>query len=176
MGASPFSKLTPFWKQTQLLNVVIDTPKAAPFKLKFDQAAKVFRVHKAMPLGFAFPFNFGFVPSTLGADGDSLDVLVLTDHVLPIGSVILGKLVAVLEAVQIEGRQKQRNDRLMAVPIEVVSLKPMLPEVVFNSTLRTAVSEFFIKYNELQGRVFRPLRYRPASQAVGLVLKHSVGD
>jgi hypothetical protein len=71
--------LQPFFERTQLVNLVIDTPKAAPFKLKFDEEAKVFRVHKAMPLGIVFPFNFGFVPSTRGSDGEPLDVLLLTD-------------------------------------------------------------------------------------------------
>jgi inorganic pyrophosphatase len=42
---------------------VIDTPKGAPFKLKFDEKSQVFLVHKAMPLGFTFAFNFGFLPS-----------------------------------------------------------------------------------------------------------------
>jgi inorganic pyrophosphatase len=90
--------LQPFFERTQLVNILIDTPKAAPFKLKFDEKAKVFRVHKAMPLGFAFPFNFEFVPSTSGGDGDPLDVLLLTDFVLPTGALILGKLISVLEA------------------------------------------------------------------------------
>jgi inorganic pyrophosphatase len=115
------------------------------------------------------------VPSTLGDHGDTLDVLVLTDHQLPVGSVIVGELVAVLEAMQIEGRQKQRNDRLIATPIEILSRKPMLPEVVLNSKLKRAVSEFFVKYNELQGRVLQPRRYGSASHAVGLVRKHSLG-
>ena len=80
--------LKPFLEKTQLVNVVIDTPKASPFKLKFDEEFQVFRVHKAMPVGFVFPFNFGFVPSTRGGDGDPLDVLLLTDHIMPIGTVV----------------------------------------------------------------------------------------
>jgi inorganic pyrophosphatase len=30
-----------------------------------------------MPEGFTFPFEFGFVPSTIGEDGDPIDVLIL---------------------------------------------------------------------------------------------------
>jgi inorganic pyrophosphatase len=176
MDSSLVSKLPAFWETTQLVNVIIDTTKAAPFKIRFDEKIQIFRIHKAMPLGFVFPFNLGFVPSTRGGDGDALDVLILTDHVLPIGCVVLGELVAVLEATQIEGPQKQRNDRLIAIPIELVSRKPMLPEVIFDKNLRAAISKFFIKYNELQGRVFRPLRYRPASHAVALVREHAIDN
>lgn len=122
-----------------------------------------------MPLGFVFPFNFGFVPSTVGRDGDPLDVLVLTDHIFPLGCVILGKVIAVLDAIQTEGRRKQRNDRLIAIPMEQESRKPMLPGTTFDTGLRTTVREFFVKYNELQGRVFRPLRYGSAAEALDIV-------
>ena len=44
----------PFLEKTQLVNVVIDTPKNSSFKLKFDEESQVFRVHKAMPVGFVF--------------------------------------------------------------------------------------------------------------------------
>jgi inorganic pyrophosphatase len=167
--------LPPFFEETHLVNILIDTPKAAPFKLKFDEEAKVFRVHKAMPLGFVFPFNFGFVPSTRGGDGDPLDVLLLTNFVLPTGALILGKLIAVLEAEQVDRNQKQRNDRLIAIPVEVRSHEPMLPVVAFSSGLKKAVSEFFVKYNELQGRTFRPLRYAGPSRAIRIVRKASLG-
>jgi inorganic pyrophosphatase len=30
-----------------------------------------------LPEGMMFPFDFGFIPSTLGEDGDPLDILVL---------------------------------------------------------------------------------------------------
>jgi inorganic pyrophosphatase len=86
-----------------------------------------------MPLGSVFPFNFGFVPSTRGGDGDPLDVLLLTDFVLPTGALILGKLIAVLEAEQVDRNQKQRNDRLIAIPVGVRSHEPMLPVVAFSS-------------------------------------------
>jgi inorganic pyrophosphatase len=163
------SLLPPFFEKTQLVNVVIDTPKAAPYKLKFDEGSQIFRVHKALPLGFAFLFNFGFVPSTRGGDGDPLDVLLLTDFILPPGAVVLGKLIAMLEAEQDDGSGKQRNDRLIAIPIELASHAPMLPVVEFGRALKTAIREFFVKYNELQGRKFRPIRYLGPASAIRLV-------
>jgi inorganic pyrophosphatase len=165
------AKLPPFYEQSSLVNIVLDTPKGAPYKLKYEERAGIFRVHKALPLGLAFPFNFGFVPSTLGGDGDPLDVLLLTDYTMPIGAILLGKLISVLEAEQTENKKKQRNDRLIAMPIELVSRKPMQPIVEFNSALKTAIVDFFIKYNELQEKTFHPLRFATARRAVESVRK-----
>jgi len=33
-----------------------------------------------LPAGMAFPYDFGFIPSTLAEDGDPTDVLVLMDE------------------------------------------------------------------------------------------------
>lgn len=165
---SPFAiaKLPAFYEKSNLVNVVIDTPKASPYKLKYEEKSGIFRVHKALPLGLAFPFNFGFLPATQGGDGDPLDVLLLTEYIMPAGSIVLGQIVSVLEAEQIENKKKERNDRLIAIPIELISRKPMQPVVEFNSVLKTAIVDFFIKYNELQKKTFRPLRYAPASRAI----------
>ena len=35
---------------------------------------------RVLPEGIVFPYDFGFVPSTKGSDGDPIDVLVLVDE------------------------------------------------------------------------------------------------
>src|SRR6202007_1497688 len=104
MYSQGIAELPAFDPRTNLLNVVIETPLGATVKLKYDERAGIFRAHKAMPLGFTFPFNFGFVPRTASGDGDPLDVLLLNTHAMPPGTVVLGKITSVLEAEQIEGK------------------------------------------------------------------------
>jgi inorganic pyrophosphatase len=64
-----------------------------------------------------FPYDFGFIPSTLGEDGDPLDVLVLMDAPVVAGCVIRGRLIGVMKARQRDKGEKEwvRNDRLIAV-------------------------------------------------------------
>jgi inorganic pyrophosphatase len=163
------TNLPAFHERSQFVNIVLDTPKGSPYKLKYEEGTGIFRLHKALSLGLVFPFNFGFVPSTLGDDGDALDVLIINDYVMPTGAVVLGQLISVLEATQSQDNQTQRNDRLIAVPIGLASRKPMQPVVEFNSALKKAIVDFFVKYNELQGRTFRPIRYASLRQANRIV-------
>lgn len=37
-------------------------------KLKYDEDSNVFRAHKALPVGFTFPFNFGFVAKAIAGE------------------------------------------------------------------------------------------------------------
>jgi hypothetical protein len=67
------------------VNIVIETPKGARAKMKYDEEADVFRFEKLLPVGHAFPFDFGFLPATLGGDGDPLDVLLIGEEPAPVG-------------------------------------------------------------------------------------------
>ena len=89
----------PTWVEGHL-NVVIETPKNQPNKLTYDIAAGAMRLGKVLPIGMVFPFDFGFLPSTRGADGDPLDVLVLMDAPTPPGCLVDARLVGVLRCVQ----------------------------------------------------------------------------
>jgi inorganic pyrophosphatase len=59
-----------------LHTVIVETPKGSRNRLAFDPEERVFALKKVLPPGMAFPYDFGFVPSIQGDDGDPLDVLV----------------------------------------------------------------------------------------------------
>ena len=61
------------------LNVIIETPKGSQNKYTYEPRFGAFILGGVLPAGAVFPFDFGFVPSTLAADGDPVDVLVLMD-------------------------------------------------------------------------------------------------
>ena len=85
-------------KKTGHLNVIIETPKGSGNKYKFDEEKKVFKLSKAMPVGAVFPFDFGFIPSTLAPDGDPLDILVLMDAPVFVGCLMEVRLLGVIAA------------------------------------------------------------------------------
>jgi inorganic pyrophosphatase len=61
------------------LTVIIETPKGSQNKYTYEPRSGAFALDGVLPAGAVFPFDFGFVPSTIGEDGDPLDVLVLMD-------------------------------------------------------------------------------------------------
>src|SRR5882762_5671412 len=58
---------------------IIETPKGCRNKFDYEADSGLFMLAGLLPEGMMFPFDFGFVPSTLGEDGDPLDILVLMD-------------------------------------------------------------------------------------------------
>lgn len=70
-----------------------------------------------LPEGMLFPFDFGFVPSTLGDDGDPLDIMVLMDAPAHVGCLIDVRIIGIIEAKQTEDGKTKSNDRLLGVAV-----------------------------------------------------------
>ena len=91
-GLADPTKLKPFTKKAEenatgtaksgeeLLQVIIETPKSSRNKYSFDPEQRIYVLKTSLPAGMCFPYDFGFVPRTLGGDGDPLDVLELWDQ------------------------------------------------------------------------------------------------
>src|SRR5438552_3284376 len=153
------------------LNVVIDTPKGARNKYKFDEETGQWRLSKILPVGMSFPYGFGFIPSTRGEDGDPIDVVVLMDEPVFPGCVIPARLIGVLEAEQLEAGETVRNDRLFAVAETPSNPAPYRSLEQVSRQLLDEIEHFFICYNQMEGRIFKPLSRRGADRAQELLKK-----
>ena len=100
------TELTPFTDDGRSVHVIIETPKGSRNKFAFDEKQKVFRLKKVLPVGMAFPYDFGFVPSTRAEDGDPIDVLVLMDEPAFPGCVLDCRVIGIIEGD--EGRKKEK--------------------------------------------------------------------
>jgi inorganic pyrophosphatase len=89
-----------------LFQVIIETPKGSRNKYAFDPEQKIFKLKTVLPSGMAFPYDFGFLPSTRGDDGDPLDVLVLMDEPAFPGCLLKCRLIGVIEGEQ-KGKKKK---------------------------------------------------------------------
>lgn len=167
---SPFEKLKPFDEETGELNVVVETPKNSRNKYAFDEKLGIFVLKGVLAAGHSFPFDFGFIPNTLGGDGDPLDVLVLMDEAAFAGCLVPSRLIGVIEAEQTELDGKvERNDRLIAVSSNSKTHAELKSINDLNETLIDQIEHFFISYNEAKGKNFKPLGRFGARKAKSLV-------
>jgi inorganic pyrophosphatase len=163
-------KLNPFDEETEELNVIIDTPKDSRNKYKYDEKLGLFKLSGVLAVGHSFPYDFGFIPQTLGGDGDALDVLVLMDESAFVGCLVPSRLIGVIEAEQTERDGKtERNDRLIAVATDSKTHENIKTINDLNKTLVEQIEHFFISYNEAKGKNFKPLGRFGARKAKSLV-------
>jgi inorganic pyrophosphatase len=150
-----FIEMSAFSKSGDL-NVIIDTPKGSRNKFKYDVELGLFKLGSVLPAGALFPFDFGYLPSTKGGDGDPLDVLVLMDEPAFVGCLVLSRLIGVIRADQTEDQETTRNDRLIAVAAASRHHSDIHSLDQINENLVREIEHFFISYNTIKGKEFKP--------------------
>ena len=75
--------LGPGDKAPEEFYVVIEIPAyGPPVKYEVDKDTGLLMVDRFMNVAMSYPANYGFIPGTLGGDGDPVDVLVMPDGAL----------------------------------------------------------------------------------------------
>jgi len=175
MKAFALHELDPRGSGAHRIAVVVDTPRGSRNKYKYDETLGLFRLSRILPAGMSFPYDFGSVPQTRAADGDALDVLILTEAATFVGCVLMVRLLGVLRATQKEKGRSIRNDRLIAVPETEVN-RPRIRDLrELDPDRMHDIEEFFISYNRAQGREFSP-RQRLGSNAAYRVLDEAIRE
>lgn len=130
------------------VNAVIEIPQGSVHKYEYDKQLHVFRLDRTLYSPVHYPGDYGFVPSTLGQDGDPLDILVLVDAPSFPGCVMEVRPIGVLRMVD----QGNNDEKILAV----VENDPVYREIhdssqVFPHLLRE-IEHFFSIYKNLEGK------------------------
>ncbi len=163
-----FDKLSVF-NEVGELNVIVDTPKGSRNKYKFDEDLGLFKLGGVLAVGHTFPFDFGYIPNTLGGDGDPLDVLILMDEPAFVGCLIPSRLIGVIQAKQTEDGKTEVNDRLIAIAANARAHSDVKSLRDLNKTLVDEIEHFFVSYNEAKGKEFEPTGRAGAQKAKRIV-------
>jgi inorganic pyrophosphatase len=162
----PAAVLPPFGADGATLNVIVETSKGSRNKITFDPERGLYELTGVLPVGASFPYDFGFVPSTLGDDGDPLDVLVLMDEPTFAGCLVPARLIGVITARQQErGGPVERNDRLVAVAAKSRTHEQVRGLSDLGDALLDEIEHFFVSYNEIKGKRFEPTGRKGARAA-----------
>ena len=163
-----YLRLEPFDPETGDVRVIVETPKGSRSKFGYDEELGLFKLTGLLPAGASFPYDFGFIPSTLGEDGDPIDVLLLLDEAVFTGCLVPARPLGVIEAEQTERNgESMRNDRIIAVAAKSLAHRSLksLEEMERNAgevVLLEEIEHFFISYNTFKGKEFKPLgRFGP---------------
>ena len=144
------------WKaKKRQCKAIIETPKGRRNKFDYDPEFRMFELGGLLPEGMAFPFDFGFIPSTLADDGDPLDVMVLMDEPAHVGCMLDVRIIGVIEAQQTEKGKTTQNDRVMGVAIHSYNHNHIHSVDDVEKTLLDQVEDFFVAYNKVRGKKFK---------------------
>ena len=138
-----------------ICRTIIETPRGCRSKFDYDGDSGLFMLGGLLPEGMLFPFDFGFLPSTLGEDGDPLDIMVLMDAPAHVGCLMDVRVIGIITAEQTEDGKTESNDRLLGVAVHSYNHENLNSIADVSKTILDQVEEFFVSYNKQRGKKFR---------------------
>ena len=154
-------------KAPQLINAVIEIPLQCSSKYEYDKELGVFRLDRNLYSPVHYPGDYGFIPSTLGDDGDPLDVLVLVDTPSFPGCVMEVRPIGALEMID----QGKGDEKILCVGAgnprynDVTNYQEIYPHIL------KEITHFFATYKDLEGKRVEVHGWRDANVARELVTR-----
>lgn len=153
------------------INVIVEVPIGGePIKYEMDKASGTLIVDRMLYTAMRYPGNYGFIPHTLSADGDPIDVLIANSRPIIPGAICNCRPIAVLRMEDEAGE----DEKIIAVPSEKIS--PLyrkvnsfsdLPEILIER-----IAHFFEHYKDLEkGKWVKISRWGDAAEARDLIVK-----
>lgn len=131
------------------INVIVEVPLGGePIKYEMDKDAGTLFVDRFLYTPMRYPGNYGFVPHTLSADGDPIDVLVCNTRAIAPGAVMNCRPIGVLVMEDDGGG----DEKIVAVPSSKLTQRY---DHIKNATdlpdISTAqIEHFFNHYKDLE--------------------------
>jgi inorganic pyrophosphatase len=98
----------------EFIEVMVEIPKGSRNKYEYDHERHVMRLDRRLFSATVYPADYGFVPDTLGEDGDPLDALVLLDDPTFPGCLVRARPVGVFWM----SDEKGPDAKIICVPVD----------------------------------------------------------
>ena len=128
------------------VNAIIEIPKGTRTKYEYDPQLGIFRLDRVLYSSMFYPTAYGFLPSTLAADGDPVDILILISEPLDVGVMVEAWPIGLLKMRD----EKGEDDKVLAVATHDRSYREIRElEHVAEDELRL-IEHFFRTYKTLE--------------------------
>ena len=131
--------------------MIVEIPKNSANKYEYDVELGVFKVDRPLYSPMHYPGDYGFIPGTLGDDGDPMDVITLVEQPTFTGCLMEVRPLGMLDMIDSE----QADQKILAVPARDPRFEQMLRIEDLPAHTRIEIEHFFQIYKELEGKTVR---------------------
>ena len=144
---SLYSQVSPGTNLPSIVNAIVEIPRGRRSKFEVDKTTGLLKLDRYLFASSHYPGDYGFIPQTLAADGDPLDILVMVNEPTFSGCLIEARVVGMFRM-----KDKGADDyKVLGVPNadplfgHVKKLEDVPPHFL------REVEHFFGTYKQLEG-------------------------
>jgi inorganic pyrophosphatase len=135
-------------KAPQVVNGLIEIPQGSRTKYEIDKKTGLLKLDRIIYSSFHYPINYGFIPQTLGLDGDPLDILVLcSESIQPlclVEATVIGNMQMIDTGVQ--------DDKIIAVAANDPSVNHLTDISQMPQHFIAVLKNYFEQYKVLENK------------------------
>ncbi len=128
------------------LTIIVEIPKGSRNKYEWDHELNALKLDRFLFSSMVYPTDYGFVPDTLGLDGDPLDAMVCVSEATFPGCMIEVKPIALFKMQDDKGI----DDKVLCVPLQDPSWNKLERLDDLPDQLRDEIAHFFSVYKDLE--------------------------
>ncbi|RYY97301.1 MAG: inorganic diphosphatase [Chitinophagaceae bacterium] len=152
-------------KAPQRVNALIEIPQGSRTKYEIDKETGLLRLDRVIYSSFHYPVNYGFIPQTLGLDGDPLDILVLCSQSIQALCLVDATIIGNMQMID----NGEEDDKIIAIATKDPSVSHMkeiddLPRHFFNE-----LKNYFEQYKVLENKEVVIEDFQPREVAYKIV-------
>jgi inorganic pyrophosphatase len=152
----------------ELVNAIIEIPTNERNKYELDKELGIFRLDRVLYSAVHYPGDYGFIPRTLGDDGDPLDILVLSTIPFFTGCLVEARPIGVFNLVD----KGKGDEKVLAVPVGDPYADGMQDLADVPAHYLKEIEHFFSVYKDLEGTRTESHGFQDAAEARALVRRY----
>ena len=152
----------------KIVNVIVEIPKGTSAKYEYNEKLEVFEYDRSLTSAMTYPCSYGFIPSTLGEDGDALDFLVYNSTPIERGTLVECKVLGLLD-MEDEG---EKDYKIIGVPTSHIRRYCSLKNI--DKMFLKISKNFFQHYKDLNNKEVKVLDWHEKEKAHEIINKFNL--
>ena len=140
----------------------VEIPKGSRNKYEYDEDLGAIMLDRFLFSSMVYPTDYGFIPDTLGEDGDALDAMVCVSEPTFPGCVIPVKAIALFRMEDDKGV----DDKVLCVPISDPAWNTLDELEDLPAQLQQEIEHFFSVYKDLEQKKVKVDGWRSRDEAM----------
>jgi inorganic pyrophosphatase len=143
----------------------VEIPKGSRNKYEYDEELDAIMLDRFLFSSMVYPTDYGFIPKTLGEDGDALDAMVCVSEPTFPGCVIPVKAIALFRMEDDKGV----DDKVLCVPLSDPAWNTLDTLDDLPQQLQQEIEHFFSVYKDLEQKKVKVHGWRSREDALSQI-------
>lgn len=153
-------------KCPEIVNALIEIPQGSKAKYEIDKTTGLLKLDRVVYSSFHYPINYGFIPQTLGEDGDPLDILVMCSE--SIQPLCLVKATVIGNMQMIDNGEK--DDKIIAVATNDPTVNHLTSISDLPKHFIAVLRNYFENYKVLENKLVEIDEFQDKESAYSIIL------